>query len=45
MRFPTPHLLPALLALLVVGGCGGAGYATYGADVGYVEDPVVEPPC
>jgi hypothetical protein len=36
--------LPALVVLLVLGGCGG-GYGTYGADVAYVEEPYYEEPC
>jgi len=42
---PPSRLLPVLLALLVLGGCGGGGYATYGAEVGYVEPPIVDAPC
>jgi hypothetical protein len=45
MQAPRPNpLFPALLALLVLGGCGGGGYATYGVEVGYVDDPYIEAP-
>ena len=45
MATPRPiRSIPFVLALLVLGGCGGAGYATYGAEVG-AGDPIVEEPC
>ena len=45
MTHPRPiRLIPFVLALLVLGGCGGAGYATYGAEVG-IGGPIVEEPC
>jgi len=45
MNPPRPSLLfSTLLALLVLGGCGG-GYGTVGGEVGYVEEPIYEEPC